>query len=106
MFALLVPLVLTGSWAEKLKFKAFILIVIIWPLIVYYPITHWVWNTSGWLNKLGAIDFAGGITIHTTAGISGLILAKYVEKRKNFDKLGDAAAHKFFDIFILNYKFK
>jgi Amt family ammonium transporter len=67
MFALMVPVIVTGAWAEKLCMKGFFVFIVLWPLLVYYPIAHWVWG-GGWMSGFGVTDFAGGITIHTNAG--------------------------------------
>ena len=89
MFALMVPVIVTGAWAEKMTFEAFLLFVIAWPIFVYYPLAHWVWNANGWLaNKVGVCDFAGGLTIHTSSGIASLIVAKFLQKRKGAGKDG------------------
>jgi Amt family ammonium transporter len=91
MFALMVPVILTGAWAEKLTFQAFIIVMIVWPLLIYYPIAHWVWgtatNSNGWLSTLGVMDFAGGIVIHTTSGIAALTISMILEKRKGLEHL-------------------
>jgi ammonium transporter, Amt family len=67
-FALMVPVLITGAWAEKLTFRAFLAFVTVWPFLCYYPIAHWIWG-HGFLARIGVIDFAGGITIHTNAGM-------------------------------------
>lgn len=89
MFALMTPVILTGAWAEKLTFQAFIVVMIAWPLLIYYPIAHWVWgystNSNGWLSTLGVMDFAGGIVIHTTSGVAALTISMMLEKRKGLE---------------------
>ena len=82
MFALMVPVIVTGSWAEKMTFKAFLMFIVLWPILVYYPIAHWIWNNDGFLNKMGVLDFAGGVVIHTTSGIAGLVVAFAIPRRK------------------------
>ena len=82
MFALMVPVIVTGSWAEKMTFKAFLMFIVLWPILVYYPIAHWIWNNDGFLTKLGVLDFAGGSVIHTTSGVAGLIVAITIPRRK------------------------
>jgi ammonium transporter, Amt family len=72
MFAVMVPVIVTGAWAERMLFEAFIVFVTVWPFLVYYPLAHWVWNTEGWLARLGVVDFAGGLTIHTSTGVAAL----------------------------------
>ena len=56
MFAVMVPVIVTGAWAERMLFEAFILFVLLWPFLVYYPLAHWVWNTNGWLNNLASLN--------------------------------------------------
>eukprot|EP00026_Physarum_polycephalum_P007050 Phypoly_transcript_07103.p1 GENE.Phypoly_transcript_07103~~Phypoly_transcript_07103.p1 ORF type:complete len:456 (+),score=64.00 Phypoly_transcript_07103:64-1431(+) len=85
MFAAITPLLMTGSFAERVKWKAFIVFTVLWELLVFYPVGHWVWG-KGWLYKLGARDFAGGIVIHTTAGTGAFVLAIYLGRRRDFDK--------------------
>ncbi|KAM9982074.1 hypothetical protein ACTFIY_004377 [Dictyostelium cf. discoideum] len=88
MFANITPLLMTGAFAERVKFKAFIALTVAWEIIVFYPVAHWIWG-GGWLHKyFGVLDFAGGIVIHTSAGVSALVIALYVGKRKDFEKYG------------------
>ena len=56
--------------------------IVLWPILVYYPIAHWIWNNDGFLEKLGVLDFAGGSVIHTTSGVAGLIVAFTIPRRK------------------------
>ena len=88
MFALMVPVIVTGAWAEKMTFEAYLIFIVLWPLFVYYPLAHWIWNPDGWLNKMGVMDFAGGITIHTSSGIAALVIAIYIQRRKEVNHLG------------------
>ena len=74
MFALMVPVIVTGAWAEKMTFRASVLFFVLWPIFVYYPLAHWIWG-GGWLSDYPVIDFAGGITIHTNTGIAALIVS-------------------------------
>ncbi|EGC31727.1 ammonium transport protein A [Dictyostelium purpureum] len=87
MFANITPLLMTGAYAERVKFKAFIVLTIFWEILVFYPVAHWIWG-GGWLSKFPVLDFAGGIVIHTSAGVSALVVALYVGKRKEFEKYG------------------
>ncbi|MGG0459992.1 ammonium transporter [Priestia aryabhattai] len=82
-FAVLTVAIISGAFAERMKFSAFILFAILWSLFVYAPVAHWVWGVGGWLRELGAIDFAGGNVVHISSGVAGLILALVVGKRKN-----------------------
>jgi Amt family ammonium transporter len=83
MFAVITPLLITGAFAERLKWSSFLIFIIAWSLIVYYPLAHWVWG-KGWLAKLGVFDFAGGIVIHTSAGMGSLAAALVLGRRRDF----------------------
>lgn len=82
MFAIVTVAVISGSFAERMKFSAFILFTILWSTLVYSPIAHWVWGEGGWLRELGVIDFAGGFVVEINSGIAGLIAAIVIGKRK------------------------
>lgn len=84
MFAIITPALMTGAFAERVKFKAWILILALWSLVVYAPVAHWLWTPSGWLAKEGALDFAGGFVVHMTAGYSALVAAIMFGKRRDF----------------------
>ena len=73
MFAAITPALITGAFAERKRFASFVLFTILWSIVVYSPIAHWVWATDGWLYKLGALDFAGGTVVHASSGLSALI---------------------------------
>jgi len=75
MFAIITPALITGAFAERKKFKAFVIFTLLWTLLVYSPIAHWVLGQGGWLNKLGAIDFAGGTVVHISSGVAALVAA-------------------------------
>ena len=81
MFAAITPALITGAFAERKRFGAFVLFTILWSIFVYSPIAHWVWSTDGWLFKLGALDFAGGTVVHLSSGVSALIVALLIGKR-------------------------
>lgn len=83
MFAILTPALISGGFAERMRFSAFIVFILLWTTIVYDPVAHWVWGVGGWLRELGALDFAGGNVVHITSGVSGLVLAIYLGKRKD-----------------------
>src|ERR1051325_2471820 len=83
MFAVITPLLITGAFAERMKWNAFFIFIIVWSLVIYYPLAHWVWG-GGWLAKLGVFDFAGGIVIHTSAGMAALAAALILGRRKGF----------------------
>jgi len=83
MFAIITPALATGAFATRMKFGAFLIFVILWTTLVYDPITHWVWGNGGWLKELGALDFAGGTVVYISSGVSGLVAAIMLGKRKN-----------------------
>lgn len=83
MFAVITPLLITGAFAERLKWSSFFIFIIAWSFLVYYPLAHWIWG-RGWLADMGVFDFAGGIVIHTSAGLGSLAAALVLGRRKNF----------------------
>ncbi len=83
MFAVITPLLITGAFAERMKWSAFFIFVILWSLVVYYPLAHWIWG-GGWLAQLGVYDFAGGIVIHVSAGMAALASALVLGRRRGF----------------------
>ena len=83
MFAIITPALITGGFAERMKFGAFIIFTVLWVTIVYAPVTHWVWG-GGWLGNLGALDFAGGTVVHINSGIAALAAALIIGKRIGF----------------------
>jgi len=84
MFAVITPALITGAVAERMKFSAFLIFVVLWSTIVYDPIAHWLWGTGGWLKNMGALDFAGGVVVHISSGISALAAALVIGRRKGF----------------------
>jgi Amt family ammonium transporter len=85
-FAIITPGLVVGAFVERIKFSAVLLFTILWLPLVYVPVCHWVWAGNGWMLTKGTIDLAGGIVVHTTAGISALVLAKMLGPRKGFPK--------------------
>jgi len=85
MFAVITPALIIGSYAERVKFPAFLMFTFLWATFVYDPLAHWVWGTGGWLKSLGALDFAGGIVVHVSSGISALVLAVMLGKRVGYN---------------------
>jgi ammonium transporter, Amt family len=83
MFAVITPLLISGAFAERMKYSAFFIFAIAWSLFIYFPVAHWIWG-GGWLAQLGVWDFAGGIVIHTTAGMAALAAGLVFGRRKNF----------------------
>jgi Amt family ammonium transporter len=84
MFAVITPALISGAFAERMRFSAYLLFAAAWSLLVYVPMAHWVWNEGGWLFKLGALDFAGGTVIHVTAGVSALVCALVMGPRLKY----------------------
>jgi Amt family ammonium transporter len=82
-FAIITPALIIGSFAERMSFGAMLLFMALWSLGVYVPVAHWVWG-GGWLQQLGVLDFAGGIVVHVSAGVAGLVTALYLGKRKGY----------------------
>ena len=85
MFAIITPALIIGAFAERMKFSAFLVFSLLWATFVYAPICHWVWGVGGWLRNLGVLDFAGGIVVHTSAGIAALAVTLIIGRRKNLD---------------------
>src|SRR2546425_2887951 len=83
MFAVITPALITGAFAERKRFKAFVVFTLLWATFVYDPVAHWVWG-GGWLGQLGALDFAGGTVVHITSGVSALVAALVLGRRKGF----------------------
>lgn len=83
-FAIITPALIIGGFAERTKFSAVVLFTILWLLVVYAPVTHWVWAEGGWLYDMGLLDFAGGTVVHITAGIAALVAALIIGPRKGF----------------------
>jgi Amt family ammonium transporter len=85
-FAIITPALIIGAFVERIKFSAVFLFTLLWVIFVYAPVAHWVWG-NGWLAKKGVLDFAGGLVVHTTAGISSLVIAYFLGRRKGFPKI-------------------
>jgi len=81
MFAIITPALITGAFAERKRFKAFVLFAVAWSTFVYAPIAHWVWSPDGWLFGLGLLDFAGGTVVHLSSGVAALIAALFIGRR-------------------------
>ncbi|WP_425059189.1 Ammonium transporter [Sporomusa carbonis] len=84
MFAVITPALITGAFAERMKFPAFVVFTLLWATLVYDPVAHWVWGVGGWLRELGVLDFAGGTVVHIISGVSGLVIALMIGKRKGY----------------------
>lgn len=86
MFAIITPALITGSVVGRMKFKALFIFVAIWSIIVYYPLAHMVWGQGGFLAELGSVDFAGGDVVHISSGITALVLAIILGRRKGYER--------------------
>jgi Amt family ammonium transporter len=84
MFAVITPALISGAFAERMKFSAYIAFILLWSTLVYDPVAHWVWADGGWLLKMGALDFAGGTVVHLTAGASALVCALVIGRRLKY----------------------
>ena len=83
-FAIITPALIAGAFADRMKFSAMCIFMVLWSIIVYAPIAHWVWAPTGWLSQLGVLDFAGGTVVHIDAGIAGLMSALVLGKRLGY----------------------
>src|SRR5579875_98271 len=81
MFAIIAPALIVGGLAERVKFSAFLVFIVLWATLIYDPLAHWVWGAGGWLHNLGMLDFAGGTVVHISSGVAGLVAAVYLGKR-------------------------
>ncbi|HUI08815.1 MAG TPA: ammonium transporter [Bacteroidota bacterium] len=86
MFAIITPALVSGAIVERMKFKSFMVFVLLWTTLVYDPVAHWVWGAGGWLRSLGALDFAGGTVVHVNAGVSALVAALMLGPRTGFPR--------------------
>ena len=84
--AVITPALMIGAFAERMKFSAFLVFTILWATFVYDPLAHWVWGTGGWMRNLGGLDFAGGIVVHASSGVSALVLCLLLGKRVGYQK--------------------
>lgn len=87
MFAVITPALIIGAFAERIKFSGFLLFSVLWALFVYNPVAHWVWG-GGWMQEMSAIDFAGGTVVHINAGVSALVMALLLGRRKGYRTIG------------------
>jgi Amt family ammonium transporter len=86
MFAVITPALITGAFAERMKFSAFLLFTVAWATLVYNPLCHWVWGVGGWMGAMGALDFAGGTVVHISSGVSALAAALFMGRRFGFGR--------------------
>jgi Amt family ammonium transporter len=82
-FAIITPALISGAIVERMRFKAYVLFLVLWSIVVYSPVAHWVWG-GGWLARMGALDFAGGTVVHINAGIAALVAAKVLGPRRDY----------------------
>jgi len=87
MFAVITPALISGAYAERMKFSAYCLFTVLWATLVYDPIAHWVWAPGGWLFARGALDFAGGTVVHLSSGVSALVCALVLGKRLGYPQV-------------------
>ncbi len=86
MFAVITPALITGAFAERFKFSTYLVFLVLWATFIYFPLAHWVWGVGGWIRNLGALDFAGGLVVHISSGVSALAAAIFVGKRRGYGK--------------------
>lgn len=86
-FAAITPALMIGAFAERIRFKALLLFIVLWTTLIYSPVANWVWGSTGWLHTLGVIDFAGGLVVHLTAGVSAVAAALVLGRRRDVDKM-------------------
>jgi len=84
MFAIITPALIIGAFAERMRFSAFLVFMILWATFVYDPVCHWIWGVGGWLKDLGVLDFAGGAVVHINAGIAALVTALIIGRRSGY----------------------
>ena len=84
MFAIITPALISGAYAERLKFSTYVVFTLLWSVLVYSPICHWVWGPGGWLAERGALDFAGGTVVHLSSGVSALVIAVVLGRRLGY----------------------
>ena len=87
MFAIITPALMTGAFAERMKFSTFLVFSLLWATLIYDPLAHWVWGVGGFLRNMGALDFAGGTVVHISAGVSALVAVLIMGKRVGFGKV-------------------
>jgi Amt family ammonium transporter len=83
-FAVITPALITGAFADRMKFSSLLLFTVLWSIVVYAPIAHWAWEATGWLFVKGVLDFAGGTGVHINAGVAGLVAALVIGKRNGY----------------------
>ena len=89
-FAAITPALIIGAFVERVRFKALLIFIVLWATFIYAPIAHWVWGDGGWLRQLGVLDFAGGLVVHTSAGLSAVAAALMIGRRRDVKELNNA----------------
>lgn len=84
MFAVITPALIAGAFAERVRFPAFVVFSLLWAVLVYNPVCHWIWGSGGWLAKLGVLDFAGGLVVHATCGVAALAAVMVIGPRRGY----------------------
>ncbi|MDH3328533.1 MAG: ammonium transporter [Desulfobulbaceae bacterium] len=86
MFAIITPALITGAFAERIRFAPFVVFSVVWAILVYNPVCHWIWGSGGWLGSMGVLDFAGGLVVHVTCGAAALAAVLVIGPRKGFGR--------------------
>lgn len=86
MFAVITPALISGAVAERINFRSYVIFTLLWATLVYDPVAHWMWSTSGWLRQMGALDFAGGVVVHLTSGVAALTAAVMIGRRRGYGR--------------------
>jgi Amt family ammonium transporter len=86
MFAVITPGLITGAYAERMKFSTYVVFTLLWATLVYDPVCHWIWGAGGWLRSMGVLDFAGGTVAHVSSGIAALVCALMLGKRRGYGR--------------------
>src|SRR3989442_4281411 len=87
MFAVITPALVSGAIVERMRFRAYLAFLVLWSALLYARLAHWVWGAGGWLQKMGALDFAGGTVVHVSAGVSALVAAWFLGPRRDFRRM-------------------
>jgi Amt family ammonium transporter len=87
MFAIITAALISGAVVERMRFRSYLLFIGLWSLLVYAPLAHWVWGVGGWLQRLGALDFAGGTVVHVSAGVSALVASWFLGARRDYGRM-------------------
>jgi len=86
MFAIITPALISGAFAERMRFAPFLVFSLLWAVLVYNPVCHWVWGNGGWLKAMGVLDFAGGLVVHLSSGAAALAVILVIGRRKGYGR--------------------